>query len=41
MVRKILNEVGGLTVALVVAFAAMGPGTAVAVDLDQLVAQRM
>ncbi len=41
MVRKIRNEVGGLTVALVVAFVAMGSGTAVAVDLDQLVAQRM
>ncbi len=41
MVRKIRNEVGGLAVALLVAFAAMGSGTAVAVDLDQLVAQRM
>jgi hypothetical protein len=41
MVRKIQNEVGGLTVALAVAFAAMGSGTAVAVDLDQVVAQRM
>jgi len=41
MVRKIRNEVGGLTVALAVAFAAMGSGTAVAVDLDQVVAQRM
>jgi hypothetical protein len=41
MVRKILNEAGGLTVALAAAFAAMGSGTAVAVDLDQLVAQRM
>ncbi|MBW2693287.1 MAG: DUF3450 domain-containing protein, partial [Deltaproteobacteria bacterium] len=41
MVRKIRNEVGGLTVALVVAIAAVGTGTAVAVDLDQLVAQRM
>jgi len=41
MVRKIRNEVGGLTVALVVAIAAVGAGTAVAVDLDELVAQRM
>ena len=41
MVRKIRNEIVGLTVALAVAFAAMGSGTAVAVDLDQLVAQRM
>jgi hypothetical protein len=41
MVRKIRNEVGGLTVALAAAFAAMGLGTAAAVDLDQLVAQRM
>jgi hypothetical protein len=41
MVRKIRNEVGGLAVALVAAFAVMGMGTAVAVDLDQLVAQRM
>jgi hypothetical protein len=41
MVRKIRNEVGGLTVALAAAFVAMGSGTAVAVDLDQLVAQRM
>ena len=41
MVRKIRNEVGGLAVALAAALAAMGSGTAVAVDLDQLVAQRM
>ena len=41
MVRKIQNEVGGLAVALAAAFVAMGSGTAVAVDLDQLVAQRM
>jgi hypothetical protein len=41
MVRKIRNEVGGLAVALAVVFAAMSSGTAVAVDLDQLVAQRM
>ncbi|MCH7598648.1 MAG: DUF3450 domain-containing protein [Myxococcales bacterium] len=41
MVRKIRNEVGGFAVALAAAFAAMGLGTAVAVDLDQLVAQRM
>ena len=41
MVRKIRNEVGDLAVALVAAFVAMGSGTAVAVDLDQLVAQRM
>jgi len=41
MVRKIRNEVGGLTVALVVVIAALGTGTAVAVDLDELVAQRM
>ncbi len=41
MVRKILNETGGLAVALAAALAAMGSGTAVAVDLDQLVAQRM
>lgn len=41
MVRNIRNEAGGLAVALVAAFAAMGTGTAVAIDLDQLVAQRM
>jgi len=41
MVRKIRNEVGGLAVALMAAFAAVGTGTAVAVDLDELVAQRM
>jgi hypothetical protein len=41
MIRKIRNEVGGLTLALVTAFAVVGTGTAVAVDLDQLVAQRM
>jgi hypothetical protein len=41
MVRKIRNEAGGLAVALAAALAAMGSGTAVAVDLDQLVAQRM
>ncbi|MBW2494041.1 MAG: DUF3450 family protein, partial [Deltaproteobacteria bacterium] len=41
MVRKIRNEVGGLAVALVMAIAALGAGTAIAVDLDQLVAQRM
>ena len=41
MVRKIRNEVGGLAVALAAAFVAMSSGTAVAVDLDQLVAQRM
>ena len=41
MVRKIRNEVGGLAVALATAFVAMGAGTAVAVDLDQVVAQRM
>ena len=41
MVRKILNETGGLAVALVAALVAIGSGTAVAVDLDQLVAQRM
>jgi septal ring factor EnvC (AmiA/AmiB activator) len=41
MVRKIRNEVGGLAVALVAVFGAMGTGNAVAVDLDQLVAQRM
>ena len=41
MVRKIRNEVGGFAVALATAFVAMGSGTAVAVDLDQVVAQRM
>jgi hypothetical protein len=41
MVRKIQNEIGSLAVALVAAFAAMVSGTALAVDLDQLVAQRM
>jgi len=41
MVRKIRNEVGGLVVASVAAFTAMGTGTAAAIDLDQLVAQRM
>ena len=41
MVRKIRNEVGGLAVALAAAFVTMGSGTAVAVELDQLVAQRM
>ena len=41
MVRKIRNEVGGFAVALAIAFVAMGSGTAVAVDLDQVVAQRM
>ncbi len=41
MVRKIQNEIGGLAVALAAAFVAMGSGTAVAVELDQLVAQRM
>jgi septal ring factor EnvC (AmiA/AmiB activator) len=41
MVRKIRNEIGGLAVALAAVFAVMGSGTAVAVDLDQLVAQRM
>jgi hypothetical protein len=41
MVRKIRNEVGGLMVALAAAFVAVSSGTAVAVDLDQLVAQRM
>jgi septal ring factor EnvC (AmiA/AmiB activator) len=41
MVRKIRNEVGGLMVALAAAFVAMSSGTAAAVDLDQLVAQRM
>jgi hypothetical protein len=41
MVRKIRNEIVGLTVALAVSFTAMSSGTAVAVDLDQLVAQRM
>jgi septal ring factor EnvC (AmiA/AmiB activator) len=41
MIRKILNETGGLAIALAVALAAIGSGTAVAVDLDQLVAQRM
>ena len=41
MVRNIRSEVVGLTVALVVAFVATGSGTAVAVDLEQLVAQRM
>ena len=41
MVRKIQNEIGSLAVALVAAFVAMASGTALAVDLDQLVAQRM
>jgi hypothetical protein len=41
MFRKIRNEVGGLTAALAAGFAVVGSGTAVAVDLDQLVAQRM
>jgi len=41
MVRKIRSEVGGLAVAMTAAFVAMSSGTAVAVDLDQLVAQRM
>jgi septal ring factor EnvC (AmiA/AmiB activator) len=41
MVRKIRNEVGVLAVALAAALVAMSSGTAVAVDLDQLVAQRM
>jgi hypothetical protein len=41
MIRKIRNEVGAFATALAVAFAAMGSGIAVAVDLDQLVAQRM
>ena len=41
MVRKIRNEVGGLAVALATALVAMSSGTAFAVDLDQLVAQRM
>ena len=41
MIRKIRNEVGGFAVALATAFVAMGSGTAVAVDLDQVVAQRM
>jgi hypothetical protein len=41
MIRKIRNEVGGLAVAMAAACAVMGSGTAVAVDLDQLVAQRM
>ncbi len=41
MVRKIRSEVGGLAVAVAAAFVAISSGTAVAVDLDQLVAQRM
>jgi len=41
MVRKIRNEVGGLAVAFATAFVAMGFGTAAAVDLDELVTQRM
>jgi len=41
MIRKIRNEVGGLVIASAAAFAAMSMGTAAAVDLDQLVAQRM
>jgi len=41
MVRKIRNEVGGLAIALAAGCVAMGSGTAIAVDLDQLVAQRM
>jgi len=41
MIRKIRNEVGGFAVALATAFVAMGSGTAIAVDLDQVVAQRM
>jgi septal ring factor EnvC (AmiA/AmiB activator) len=41
MVRKIRNEIGVLAVALAVALVAMSSGTAFAVDLDQLVAQRM
>jgi len=41
MVSKIRNEVGSLAVALMVALAAMGSGTAVAVDLDGVVDQRM
>ena len=41
MVRKIRNQVAGLVVALMAVFAAMGMGTAAAIDLDQLVAQRM
>jgi hypothetical protein len=41
MIRKIRNGVGGFAVALATAFVAMSSGTAVAVDLDQVVAQRM
>jgi len=41
MVRNIRSEIGGLAVALAAVFAVLGSGTAVAVDLDQLVAQRM
>jgi len=41
MVRKIRNEVGGLAVAFAAAFVATSPGIANAVDLDQLVSQRM
>jgi hypothetical protein len=41
MVRNIRHEFGGVAVALAAAFAVTGSGTAVAVDLDQLVAQRM
>ena len=41
MVRKIRNEVGVLAAALAVELVAMSSGTAFAIDLDQLVAQRM
>jgi septal ring factor EnvC (AmiA/AmiB activator) len=41
MVRKIRNELGALTLALVALFAVVDAGTAVAVDLEGLVAQRM
>ena len=41
MIRKIGNEVGGFAAAVAVLLAALVAGTAVAVDLDQLVAQRM
>jgi len=41
MIRKLRSEVGGLAVALAVSLAAVISGTAVAVDLEGLVAQRM
>jgi hypothetical protein len=41
MVRNIRSEIGGLAVALAAVFAVLGSGIAGAVDLDQLVAQRM